>query len=109
MFYVKYDGENCIGESKEGVILKILNSFSPNNDGMNDIWEVELTNNAGDKAVLKIYDRFGKTIYEQTASGRVFWDGTSNGKKLFTDTYWYYLELSDGRHFEGYIYLKNRN
>lgn len=109
MFYVKYDGEDCIGESREGVILKIVNSFSPNNDGVNDVWEVELTNNAGDKAVLKIYDRFGKTIYEQTASGRVFWDGTSNGKKLFTDTYWYYLELSDGRHFEGYIYLKNRN
>ena len=96
------------GETREGIILKIVNSFSPNGDGVNDIWEVEVTHNIGDKAILKIYDRYGLLIYEQEESGKVFWNGTSKGRKVITDTYWYHLELADGRHYEGYIFLKNR-
>ncbi len=107
-FYVKFEGENCIGETREGIILKIINSFSPNGDGVNDIWEVEVTHNVGDKAILKIYDRYGVLIYEQEESDKVFWNGTSKGRKVITDTYWYHLELADGRHYEGYIFLKNR-
>ena len=108
-FFVRYDGDNCIGDTKDALVLDLINSFTPNGDGINDVWEIDISLDDSNKAVLKIFDRFGALVYTQEDVKKVFWDGTSGGRKLPTATYWYYIEFSNGSHYDGYIFLKNRN
>lgn len=108
-FYVKFEGEDCIGATKQSVVFEFPNSFTPNGDGINDTWEILDADVFGQEMPeLRIYDRFGNVVYQQLNGGRLFWDGTSFGRKLSTDTYWYYLKLPDGRIFRGWVLLKNR-
>lgn len=109
-FYVKYEGENCVGESFQNIVFDFPNSFTPNGDSINDVWRLidpNIIKGDGD-AVLKIYDKLGRLVYQQN-EGVLSWDGTVSGRKVPSDTYWYYLELPDGRIFKGWILLKNKN
>ena len=65
------------------VIPFIPNVFTPNGDGVNDIFMQDF--------VLKIYDRYGITLYNGSAG----WDGTYNGNPVDPDTYFYYLTYTD--------------
>jgi FOG: PKD repeat len=71
-----------------------LNTFTPNNDGYNDIflkgWH------------LKVYNRNGVLIYE----GNDGWDGTYKGKLVSPDTYFYivyYMSANGTKTKEGYV------
>jgi gliding motility-associated-like protein len=67
--------------------------FSPNNDGINDVWEwpsIELYENA----LLLIFNRFGQKIFE-TMAYQNNWDGTLNGKPLQEDAYYYIIRLAN--------------
>ncbi|HMG94159.1 MAG TPA: Ig-like domain-containing protein, partial [Chryseolinea sp.] len=67
--------------------------FSPNNDGINDMWvwpRIELYQNSE----LSIFNRFGEVIYESN-SYQNNWDGTINGKPLQADAYYYVIRLSN--------------
>jgi len=66
--------------------------FSPNNDGVNDVWEwpnIELYENSP----LIIFNRFGQKIFE-TTSYQNNWNGTVDGKPLQDDAYYYSIRLS---------------
>jgi len=65
------------------VIPFIPNVFTPNGDGVNDIFMQDF--------VLKIYDRNGITLYDGSAG----WDGTYKGNPVDPDTYFYYLTYTD--------------
>lgn len=69
----------------------IPNSFSPNNDGVNDILYVRGNNIT--KLQLIIYNRYGQKVFE-TNSQSEGWDGTMNGKELNAGVFGYYLEAS---------------
>lgn len=67
----------------------IPNAFSPNQDGINDIYHVllygaELNN-------FSIYDRWGKLVYVNSGND-VSWDGTMQGKLLEMGVYVYAAE-----------------
>ena len=65
--------------------------FTPNNDGVNDLWEwpnIELYANS----TLVIFNRFGQKIYE-TDSYQNNWNGTVDGKPLQEDAYYYSIKL----------------
>lgn len=82
----------------------IPNAFTPNNDGVNDMFVIRDLNN---NAELIIFDRSGKIVYENT-DYQNNWDGRDiNGNLLPTDTYWYVL-IPKGldREMKGYVYLK---
>jgi gliding motility-associated-like protein len=69
----------------------VPNVFSPNNDGLNDLFMIT---NTGLKTLdCVIYDRWGKKIYEfDTPSGS--WDGKSSGGQRLNDgTYYYVLKI----------------
>lgn len=72
--------------------LYIPNSFTPNSDGINDVFRAE--GRYFTTLSLKIYDRFGNLIYEDTGAD-AFWDGTRNGEALQTGTYVYTIEYED--------------
>ncbi len=73
--------------------------FTPNNDGDNDNWGIEILSN---DCSLKtyIYDRYGKLI--KTLIQGKSWDGTINGYKMQTSDYWYSIHYTINN--EDFIY-----
>ena len=72
----------------------IPNAFSPNGDGLNDVFRPSGERIEG--MTLVVYDRWGNKIYESTDAS-LGWDGTSDGKLLSADSYGYFLRvLCDG-------------
>jgi gliding motility-associated-like protein len=85
-------------------ILNIPNSFSPNGDGINDLFIIRgLTANTK----LMIFNRSGKKLYE-SVNYQNDWDGRDNdGNPLDSDTYWYVIFLSGlPSEIKGFVYLK---
>lgn len=109
-FYVKFDGSTCLPVKKDGLILDIKNAFSPNADGINDTWIInDLNVFNGKKANLKVFDRYQVKIFEEDSSTFFEWDGTYSKRVVNTGSYWYLITLPDGRTFNGWVLLKNRN
>ena len=92
----------------------IPNAFSPDGDGVNDLWEIQGLNGRGEY-VLRVFNRWEIIVFETTAY-RNDWQGTSNvssfiGKdnSLPEGTYFYLIEWQDGRApVSGFIYIKRR-
>lgn len=104
--YVRDAVTGCVN-SVEVLILEIFNVITPNGDSFNDTWHVRHLDILGAPATLYIYDRYGKMIYTQISETEFIWDGTYLGRHLPSSSYWYTIELPDGRKYNGYIVLKN--
>jgi gliding motility-associated-like protein len=92
-------GCNGTSESQEVIVylpLQIPNAFTPNGDGINDVWVIEGLESYPDATVL-IYNRWGQKIYEKRG-GFDYWDGVNlNGKDVTTSTFYYIIYLGDER------------
>ncbi|WPR72694.1 T9SS type B sorting domain-containing protein [Flavobacterium sp. NG2] len=100
------DKNGCGIVSQTIAVVGAPKFFTPNNDGINDTWNVkgiEATANAGSQ--INIFDRYGKLVKEINTSGPG-WDGNYNGYSLPADDYWYTLQLKDGRIIKGHFSLK---
>jgi gliding motility-associated-like protein len=77
-------------------LLIFPNAFSPNGDGVNDLFEVnaqsiyELTGNRNLDYRIQIYDRYGMLLFESKNFDKS-WDGTYNGKVMPEGVYYYYI------------------
>ncbi|MBA3971582.1 MAG: gliding motility-associated C-terminal domain-containing protein [Bacteroidetes bacterium] len=75
--------------------LVFYNTFTPNNDGNNDTWYIgniyKYPNNK-----LEIYNRYGKLVFK-TKAYKNTWNGDSFGETLPEGTYFYVLDLGDGK------------
>ena len=71
------------------------NTFSPDNDGTNDTWEI-IGINVYTDCFVKIFDRWGQEVFQSVgySSGKA-WDGTHNGNPLNEGVYFYIIELRD--------------
>jgi len=88
--------------------VAVPNAFSPNGDGINDLFKPTIDCFPGDFR-LSIFDRYGRLLYNSTNYQWV-WDGTINGKPLPVATYYYILsffniELKQPQQFKGSITL----
>ncbi len=81
--------------------------FSPNGDGENDVWTINNIEYYPD-AMIRIYDRFGKNVYEATqySSGNA-WNGKDkHGRDLPSTDYWYLIDVdSSDRVYYGHVTL----
>jgi gliding motility-associated-like protein len=69
------------------------NVFSPNNDGINDAWDIpSLT--PYPQCSVDIYSRSGRLIFHSIGYSRS-WDGKINGKLLPVGTYYYVIKASN--------------
>jgi gliding motility-associated-like protein len=104
-----YAVKGSCSESKKQVIkvevpssLVIPNVFTPNGDGVNDIYFVKASNLT--EISMVIIDRWGHKVYEvSSASGNIEWDGKNmSGKEAAEGTYFYMLKASgkDGKPYE---------
>ncbi len=74
----------------------MINTFTPNGDGDNDTWVI-LTDQRMDQfpnAVLEVFDRWGRLVYRSKNVAGEPWDGTSKGRPMPMDAYFYVLELN---------------
>jgi len=75
-----------------GPPITVFNAFSPNGDGINDVWTLDGIEKF-ENCKVKVYDRWGQNMFKSVGYTRP-WDGTNNGKKLPMGTYYYVIELN---------------
>ncbi|MGN6178048.1 MAG: gliding motility-associated C-terminal domain-containing protein [Mucilaginibacter sp.] len=84
--------------------ITIPTAFTPNNDGINDQWQIEAL--AGyPNCMVNIFTRYGAMIYHSKGYSQP-WDGTFNGAKLAPGTYYYLIDLGNSSpKLSGYVTL----
>ncbi|MFY7838899.1 MAG: PKD domain-containing protein [Lacibacter sp.] len=91
--------DGCV--ATDDVFVKVVkdifvpNAFTPNGDGLNDVWEIAVLN-AYPGSSVKVYNRYGQLVYQSTATVKG-WDGKFNGKQQPIGTYAWVLDVGDGR------------
>lgn len=71
--------------------LFVPSGFTPNNDGQNDVYYVNLQGSY-DKLDFRIYNRWGEIVFE-TNDIAIGWDGNFNGDLQSTDAFGYFLQV----------------
>ena len=107
--YVRYIGSNAdgsceyIGDTYEISIgasqLLIPNAFSPNGDGVNDLWKVAYRSIESFKC--HIFDRNGHQVCTLTSPDQG-WDGKVGGKTVDSGVFYYVIEAkgTDGKQYK---------
>jgi len=88
------DANGCISADNAVVTvlpycLKVMNAFTPNGDGQNDVWIV--TNNGGSctrQVFATVFNRYGNIVFKDD-NYQNKWDGTYKGKPVADGTYYY--------------------
>ena len=70
--------------------LGIPTAFSPNGDGTNDLLEVK--GSGFKELIFKVYDRYGKLVFE-TTDLKIGWDGNVSGGKQEMEVFTYYVKV----------------
>ena len=79
-------------------------AFSPNEDGLNDIFLIENSTIDPDNFQMIIYERWGGKIFETTDMNEG-WDGKlKNSEKAKSGTYIYILKYKDAEGTEQFVH-----
>ena len=99
------DKVGCGVSSVQVGVVGYYKYFSPNNDGINDTWQIlGLKTTFNSQSNVYIYDRYGRFL-AQLSDADDSWDGLYQGQPLPADDYWFRLELEDGRVYTGHFSL----
>ena len=83
--------------------------FTPNGDGYNDFWNIRGLYNQP-KAMIYIFDRYGKLITNVRPSDGMGWNGRYNGQDLPSSDYWFTLKYTsrsgEEKEFKSHFSLK---
>ncbi|HRI21993.1 MAG TPA: gliding motility-associated C-terminal domain-containing protein, partial [Panacibacter sp.] len=91
--------EGC--SASDIVVVKVLknpvipNAFSPNGDGINDVWNIQSLNTYPD-ATVDVFNRYGQKVFS-THGYATPWNGKYNNKDLPAATYYYIIDTGKGR------------
>lgn len=104
--YVAYirNAATCEYATYPFTILDYPTFFTPNGDGLNDVWKIDRLD-LYPQAVISIFDRYGKLL-KQLNYKSVGWNGNLNGLPLPSDDYWFQLILYDNQIVNGHFSLK---
>ena len=97
------DNNDCRGQQSfdiliNGGILNPKNTFSPNGDGMNDLWEIDFiqANLAYQDCEVSVFNRYGEEVFH--SKGYLMpWDGKYNNKLLPIGTYYYIIKSKSAK------------
>lgn len=104
---VKSKNGECLTEIPAEAMV-ITNVITPNNDGINDKWDLSKLLKDYPNALVEVYDRYGKKVKTITQTDNFIWDGKIGGNTVPTDNYWYVIKLSDNQTKSGSLLIKNR-
>lgn len=82
--------DGCQPVIKDFLILNLINTITPNSDGVNDVLDYSDLK-IKEQVSIEIVDRYGAAVYRSSANNYK-WDGKSGGRSLSTGTYWYILK-----------------
>lgn len=86
------------------VSIKVYNSFTPDNDGVNDFLEIENIE-FYPNSIVEIYSRWGEKLYSSQGYTEK-WDGTFKGTRLPNGSYYYVIVPGNGeKQISGFINL----
>jgi gliding motility-associated-like protein len=68
------------------------NGFSPNGDGVNEVWEIDFIAQFPESTV-EVFNRWGEPLF-YSVGYQVPWDGKYKGKDLPVGTYYYIINLN---------------
>lgn len=80
--------------------------FTPNSDGYNDFWNIDLPIEY--EGFISIFDRYGKLLKQISTQGQG-WDGTFNRNLLPSTDYWFKIEYTENnmrKEFKSHFSLK---
>lgn len=82
-------------------LLEMPNAFSPNGDGINDIYKAKDTHKSIVEFHAYIFNRWGQKLYEWTNIDEG-WDGTFNGKPVSAGVYFVLVKAkgADGTEYD---------
>ncbi|HEY8783663.1 MAG TPA: gliding motility-associated C-terminal domain-containing protein [Mucilaginibacter sp.] len=78
-----------------GCLIIIPNTFTPNGDGINDLWNITDLQDFPDCRIT-VFNRYGGVVYNSIGYPKP-WNGTYNGSTLPAGTYYYIIDLKNGR------------
>ncbi len=87
------DANTCASTGKFSIIpvpVEPMVFFTPNGDGVNDLWNVKGLEYYP-TAIVQIYDRYHKLLYSAKAIDFSGWDGTYNGHPMPMTDYWFVI------------------
>jgi gliding motility-associated-like protein len=93
------DDSGCFAEAEISIILRgntrvyIPSAFSPNYDGINDLFYIQAADDNARVVQLQIFDRWGNALFESVDSPvndpDFGWDGTYRGKRMNSGVFVY--------------------
>ena len=78
---------------------KVMNLFTPNGDGYNDVWIIN-TEDIVFPIKVTVYNRFGRAVYSSD-NYQNDWNGFYKGNPVPQATYYYVIEDTNGNFFRG--------
>jgi len=104
--------ETCkfeFGSQQWNNCLFIPSVFTPNSDGINDLWDIYNIELYEPGVTVKIFNRWGQIVYQTDGEySDELWDGTNlEGNNVEIATYYYVLELEGyEKNYTGYVVVK---
>lgn len=101
--------QQSIGIDVVGEVL-VFNGITPNGDGVNDYMLIKFIDivKGAEKNNVSIFNRWGKVVFEMSDYNnldRVFEGRNTNGDLLPNGTYFYKVDLDNGKTYSGYLTL----
>ncbi|WP_346984268.1 gliding motility-associated C-terminal domain-containing protein [Chryseobacterium sp. POE27] len=96
------------------VVPNLVNVITPNGDGVNDVIDYSALGNK-QNLVFNIFDRYGNKVFQADKLRGYKWNGTMDGKKVPTGTYWYSVTWNENDKkntlikYSGWVMVKNRD
>lgn len=90
-----YANENCV----------ITQGISPNNDGLNDCFDLQFLNDKSGPLELVILNRHGRVVFEQNNYVDEWCGQSDDGEALPVGNYFYVIKIQNEDPLTGYIYL----
>ncbi|MBN4071501.1 gliding motility-associated C-terminal domain-containing protein, partial [Crocinitomix catalasitica] len=88
---IHIDGESSSTSTVENSGIIIPTGITPNNDGVNDLWELDQLNQSYPNNTVRIYNRWGNIIFESNGYSTP-WDGLHKGRELPTASYFFSIQ-----------------
>jgi gliding motility-associated-like protein len=73
-------------------VYGIPNVFTPNNDGLNDVFQVIINGENLEVLSIEVWSRWGQLVHREL-NGNDGWDGSQNGKPAPSDVYIYKISV----------------
>jgi gliding motility-associated-like protein len=90
-------------KNENELIFNAINLFTPNNDGVNDYWEIE-NPHLFSACAFTIFNNIGETVYKSIGYNND-WNATNKGSDLPIGTYYYFVNCTNCEtcNYKGFI------